>query len=569
MTNKENDSSKLVESLDELENKTNKETQSENELDTNTNNIQLIEENNIEDPYLNYITQIEQLQNELELEKSITNSLKNFGTVGDELIKLKTDLQDKEQKLIQLKQTNKKQEEALQELRKKISKEIPKNIKSFSQNKNKKQNKNHNDIIQNEAINIVLKIKDKELNDALKKMNFLKKENENLKNELYKNDDYSKNLEITDSSKENNEKIKELNLELKTLNKQLAEHKLCIDEQNKINNEYSELKNRLKELKNNTNENKNKIKEIESKPYINIESNDKLLLSNRIYNKKKRGIFHTENKIDNLSSLSSLRKNNLILPPIHTPRKTSHNKSSINNNNISNNNIDQSILTNEFIEKVKNYFDNKKDEFETLLLKINEIENCRAIIENKHKNELNQFNKQINTLDEQFQLLNNNGKTSNSNIRVLKNKLNIIKGEAKTQSKKYIELKKEFDSLENESKEKDYEISLLLGQINSLRNLVNFSETMIPEDKIDTYVNKLKTEQNNKNKNQEKEKIVNNKENKNEKNKEVEKNVINSYNSKKNSKIIKNIKSNGNSEKKKGYDFIDDVMEGGIKDKNS
>ena len=77
-------------------------------------------------------------------------------------------------------------------------------------------------------------------------MNSLKKENQSLKNELYKNDDYCKKLEIVDSSKENNEKIKELNIELKTLNKQLLEHKICIDEQNKINNEYSELKKKIK-----------------------------------------------------------------------------------------------------------------------------------------------------------------------------------------------------------------------------------------------------------------------------------------------------------------------------------
>ena len=275
-------------------------------------------------------------------------------------------------------------------------------------------------------------------------------------------------------------------------------------------------------MKNNTNENKNKIKEIESetKPYINTESNDRILFSNRLYNKKRRNILPlSENKIDNMSSLSTLRNNNLVLPPIITPRKASVNKNNISNNNNNSNNIGQSILTNEFIERVKKYYDNKKDEFETLIFKISEIENCRSIIENKHKNELNQFNKQINTLDEQYQILNSNGKTTNSNIRVLKNKLNIIKGEAKIQSKKYIELKKEFENLENSSKEKDYEISLLLGQINSLRNIVNFSETMVPEDKIDTYINKLKIEQN-KNKSQEKEKekekMVNNNDNKNE-----------------------------------------------------
>ena len=498
MANKENDSSKLLESIESSENKSIKEDQSEKDLETNTNNnIQLIEENNSEDPYIKYITQIEQLQNELLLEKSITNSLKNYGMAGDELVKLKSDLQDKEQKLIQLKQTNKKQEEALNTLGKKIAKEIPKNIKSYSQNKFK-QNKNNNDIIQNEAVNIVLKIKDRELNDAIQKMNSLKKENQNLKDELYKNDDYSKKVEIVDTSKENEKKIKELNTELKILNKQLVEHKICIEEQSAINKEYNELKNKLKELKNNTNENKNKIKEMEAKNYINTEpneKNDKILFSNKLFNKKKKNnLSLTENKINN-TSLTNARNNNIILPPIATPRKYSQNKNNVNNSI----NMEQSILTSDFIERVRNYFENNKEEFEALLFKINEIENCRKTIENKHKSEINQFNKQINTLDEQYQLLNNNGKNNSSNIRVLKFKLNIAKGETKTQSKKYSELKKEFDSLDNKSKEKDYEISLLLGQINSLRNLVNFGDTILPEDKINTYVNKLKIEQNDKN----------------------------------------------------------------------
>ena len=254
----------------------------------------------------------------------------------------------------------------------------------------------------------------------------------------------------------------------------------------------------MKELKNNTNENKNKIKEMEAKNYINTEpneKNDKILFSNKLFNKKKKNnLSLTENKINN-TSLTNARNNNIILPPIATPRKYSQNKNNVNNSI----NMEQSILTSDFIERVRNYFENNKEEFEALLFKINEIENCRKTIENKHKSEINQFNKQINTLDEQYQLLNNNGKNNSSNIRVLKFKLNIAKGETKTQSKKYSELKKEFDSLDNKSKEKDYEISLLLGQINSLRNLVNFGDTILPEDKINTYVNKLKIEQNDKN----------------------------------------------------------------------
>ena len=228
----------------------------------------------------------------------------------------------------------------------------------------------------------------------------------------------------------------------------------------------------------------------------------------------------TDNKINNISITNTRNNNNnIILPPIATPRKYSQNKNNANNNI----NMEQSILTNDFIERVKKYFENNKEEFEfeTLLFKINEIENSRKTIENKHKSEINQFNKQINTLDEQYQLLNNNGKNNSSNIKVLKSKLNIVKGETKAQSKKYVELKKEFDSLDNISKEKDYEISLLLGQINSLRNLANFSDTVLPEDKINTYVNKLKIEQKDENIQTEK-----------ELNKNPEEKVINSYDNK-------------------------------------
>ena len=598
MTNQEIVNSKKGEGIeDESDNKTNKENkeiQSENgnenenynELDSNTNNIQRTEENKSEDPYLKYITQIEQLQNELELEKNITNSIKNYGTSGEELIKLKTDLQENERKLLQLKQTNKKQEEALNNLRKKIAKETPK-IKTNSQNKYKNDNK-RGDLKQNEAINIVLKIKDRELNDAIQRMNNLKKENQKLKNELYKNEDYNKKLEIKDTSREYSDKIKELNTELKIINKQLAQHKICLNEQNKINNEYKELKNQLKQLKSNTNENKIKINEIQAKPYsISKDLMEKNLFSNRLSNKRKRSVLSvSENKINNFSTTQATSNKNIILPPIATPRKNSENKNNIPN--------EQSILTKDFIEKIKNYFGNEIENFETLLFKLNEIENCKKAIENKHRNELHQFNKQINTLDEQFQILNNNGKANNSNIKVLKNKLNVIKGQTRIQTKKFIELKKEYDSLDDISKGKDYEISLLLGQINSLRNLVSYNDDSMPEDKMDIYINQLKREQKkeikieekNENKgedNGEKDKkyekesnsVFNTESSKNSKKEKKAGNTIDikSYSSKKNnnkinlinnnSHILNKLKNIGN--KNKRYGFSDDKIENGKK----
>ena len=110
---------------------------------------------------------------------------------------------------------------------------------------------------------------------------------------------------------------------------------------------------------------------------------------------------------------------------------------------------------------------------------------------------MKQFNSQIVSLDEEFKLLNCNSKGSNCNIRVLKYKLNTIKGDNKIQIKKLNELKKELKAKINISKEKDYEISLLIGQINSLRNLANYGNIEIPQDEISNYINKIKQEKDN------------------------------------------------------------------------
>ena len=44
----------------------------------------------------------------------------------------------------------------------------------------------------------ILKEKDKDINEAMHEMNKLKKENENMKNILYENEDYNKNMILKD-----------------------------------------------------------------------------------------------------------------------------------------------------------------------------------------------------------------------------------------------------------------------------------------------------------------------------------------------------------------------------------
>ena len=100
-----------------------------------------------------------------------------------------------------------------------------------------------------QAINIVLNVKNKELSAALKKMKALKSENEVLKKLLYENEDYNNNINIEDKTKEINEKIEKYNDEKNILVKQLKIHKKCIEEQKEYNDKYDNLKEELKDIK--------------------------------------------------------------------------------------------------------------------------------------------------------------------------------------------------------------------------------------------------------------------------------------------------------------------------------
>ena len=121
-----------------------------------------------------YIALIEGLENELLIEQYITKSLKKDPNFNEEINKLKSELNNKNNKLEQLKLINKKQENTLIEFQNKLKKEI---------NKKGMNNKViiNNEVSKNEAINNAIKLKDSALINVLNKMNSLKKENEELK----------------------------------------------------------------------------------------------------------------------------------------------------------------------------------------------------------------------------------------------------------------------------------------------------------------------------------------------------------------------------------------------------
>ena len=463
-----------------IENKENIEEQHEHDLQINIKKSKKSAE---------YIAQIEELENELNLEKSINNKLKN-SINQEEILKLKNDLNQKNLLLEKLISTNKKQKTALNILTKQLDKENKKRLKIKSPDPPMDTERSDKEVPKPDAVEIVLKVKDKELSNATIKMKVLKVENDGLKKILYENEDYNNNINMEDKAKEMNDKIQKCNNEKNLLLKQLKIHKKCIEEQTEYREQYDNLKLELKQTKTNIRNiinqtlqliNNNKKNENNSL-YLGIHSQDSI---NNKYNSgtiSSPNILSRKSKIKNQKKINIIninKKKGVILPLISSQ--------TINNQN-------ESILTESFTKKIKEYLDNDEEEYNTLINKISNIENRRKILETKHKSEIKQFNSQIISLNEQFQLLNCDKKGTNSSIKVLKYKLNTIKGDNKQYSKKLNELKKELQEKINISNEKDYEISLLIGQINSLKNLANITNIEIPQDDISDYINKIKNE---------------------------------------------------------------------------
>ena len=438
-----------------------------------------------------YIAVIEGLENELLIEQHITKSLKNDTSFNEEVNKLKSELNNKNTKLEQLKSINKKQENTLIEFKNKLKKEVNKkamNNKVIINSENI--NLNYlKEVSKNEAINNAIKIKDSALMNVINKMNLLKKENEELKKKIYQNESsfncsHVANPNYEDSSQKNMEKIKFLQNEIKMLNKQLIEHNRCIEEQNTANKEYNSLKNELRLLKINNQDIKNKIKEFEKK-ILNIEINDinnnslinyntnNLTIRKKNPNGNNIGDKRQSSVKNSMFSRTTPKSQKLDILPIISIQPLVPNTY----NYINNQNNNKSILSDDFIKKIKKYFNNNEKEFLALINKIHNIEKNgnNAVDTNNNFYKLRKYNTQLGRLDKN-KMTNLDGKEGENNQNLMNYKYNTLNDENKLQNKKIEDLQKQLSNMRKIGKEKDNEISTLLNKITQMKNALKISD---------------------------------------------------------------------------------------------
>ena len=188
----------------------NKENTDKNEEIIEREDNEIMNQNILGENDDKYIAMIEGLEDELYIEQYITKSLKKDADFNEQVNKLKTELNNKNNKLEQLKLINKKQENTLIEFRNKLKKEKTMNNKVIINNENdiKLKSNNIREVSKNEAMNGGIKNKDIDLTNVLNKMNLLKKENEDLKKKIYQiennyNSNHNNNQNFEDSTQKN------------------------------------------------------------------------------------------------------------------------------------------------------------------------------------------------------------------------------------------------------------------------------------------------------------------------------------------------------------------------------
>lgn len=435
-----------------------------------------------------YISIINQLKKEIESEKKINSNTKK-SELEIEYDELKNELKKKKSILEKLKSTNKKQKSALNILTKRLESGNNKQLENDEDDTLEKNNDNDIGHNKHKIRNNFNSEEDKKLNKAVKTMKNLRIQNDILFKQLYENKDYTDKIILEDLGKEMKGQLDQKNHEKNLLIKQLQSHINCQIERNKLNESINKLTIELKNIKLNIQKSKDKIDD------LLLTKNKNVNIPNLSYEKNKKiDIISKANNPTAPKLIKILNKSSLNIYSNNSGKNIIKKKISLPLISIKKYQNDDSFLSEEFTKKLNEQFKDNELDYKTLMKKIKMIETNRKQTENKHKNEINEKNNRLNSLDEKYKLMKIERKLSDQKSHILKSKLNNFTKENKQKIKQIKELEEELKKKNIIFKSKKDEISKLVEQINYIRSLASLNNIKIEDERIKKYVEKIKNE---------------------------------------------------------------------------
>lgn len=437
----------------------------EEEVQVNNNNNEndkVISVEDIEEKEKAYKAEIEQLNAEIELERLNNAKLQSELNIEEQLQVLRKELTSKTTKLQQLQNTNTKQKDAIEQLSLQIKKHSD---KSLQHKKTKLNNNNNNET--NNSIDIILKSKDKELNNLLSLVNVLAKDNKEMKRAIDMNGEYKMKVELNDKNKLKETKLHKLNEDIKHMKLLLEEHKQCVnDKHNYIT--------QLQAIQNDITSTRTKHAELRNELLLTEEQNKAIIKPYLLNAKSKAKSNVIEEEQEQIKDKQDISRDKQIKYKIITDNVRM------------------------FLINKSNYYEDtehqQQDQQERLVLnKIEEFEKMQSVLEKKNKIEIRTYELKVNELQDQIINVNKELKEKESKNKIMKCEINEIKNDIKKYQGLLQNEHYKCEELGQELNNKIKETNQWKEQLNSLRRLVQ--QTMddpLESEEYKEYINKVR-----------------------------------------------------------------------------
>ena len=451
--NSSNNNSNNVQQVAQYENEEEVQANNDNENVNQNDKVLLLED--IEEKEKAYKAEIEQLNAEIELERLNNAKLQSELNIEEQIQILRKELTIKTTKLQQLQSTNTKQKDAIEQLSLQIKKHSDKALQ------HKKTKVNNNEAT---SIDIIMKSKDKELNNILSLVNVLAKDNKEMKRAIDMNGDYKLKVELNDKNTLKATKLQRINEDIKHMKLLLEEHQQCVIDKNNYITQLQSIQNDITSTRTKHAELRNEL--------LLTEEQNKTIIKPYLLNAKSKAKSNVIEEQEQIKEKQDVSRDKQIKYKIITD------------------NVRMYLLN-----KSNYYEDTEQQQNQERLVinKIEEFEKMQSVLEKRNKMEIRTYELKVKELQDQIINVNKELKEKESKNKILKCEINEIKNDIKKyqgllQSEHYKceEIAKE---LNNKIKEKNQ----WKEQLNSLKRLVQ--QTMddpLESDEYKEYINKVR-----------------------------------------------------------------------------
>ena len=465
-----------------------------------------------------YLDKIDSLNRVIDIERT------NSSNIQRELNEKTKELKEKEKALNTITVTNSKLMVSLENLKKDVDEKLDKvSIKQVSDKMK---------ALKENPLEIVIKVKEKELKNTMNLIEILKKDNENLKKSMNDQININSYIDLQNKLKFKETQNIEFTNEIKTLSRANEEHNKCLDNKKEYENEKKNLKEEIKKQKEFVKDLQQKIREEEIKhtktkdlfinlkrqtDFINRQFKNNQISENQEDVTKIHNLNHDENVNEILSDLnknnlnSSLKNNNsdinlkkisiLNEPKILSTKKKNLEKAqsreaSLNNKLIKRNKLNEETQGKEglFTSEEKNKLNKllSSEEIEKFEKKYEVLEQSKQSLENKLKSENKLIQKKFLEKEDQLEYLNLQYKETDQKNKIFQFQINEYKNEQKVFHRKINEMQNSQKNAISLIKEKEQENKILVTQMNNLRKLVKHNAIPALDSEVLKHLEKIK-----------------------------------------------------------------------------